>query len=675
MYNSVEVDMLLTEIKGVGKKKYSLLNKLGLYTVDDCIDFFPRRYIDRRMISSLSEIRVDENYTVRVKVIDKKVSGRYGKEVLKIVTTDGEYFLNIIFFNARYITSSIKIGEEYLFYGKVTYSRNEYFIYHPDFTLSENPSELFKAVQPIYRLTEGIYNKDMLKIMKQVLEISYIEENLPETVLNEYKLMPREQSIKNLHFPNDKSEYKKAKYRMIFEEFFFLQLGLLLLKTRVKAERTNIYTYNKEKKDLIDKKIESLPFTMTNAQKKVIGEVFSDMLSDTIMNRLIQGDVGSGKTLIAMLSCYMTALNKMQAALMVPTSILAEQHYDSFEEFFKDVDVSIALMTANTKNENLLENIKNGTIDIVIGTHAIIRDDVVFNNLGLVITDEQHRFGVNQRLSLINKGCHPDVLVMTATPIPRTLSMILYGDIDVSIIDELPKGRKAVKTKFVPSSKIEDMYAYIRAEVKKGRQVYIVYPLVEDSETLDLKSASKMYEELSKEEFSDFKTGLLHGKMKPAEKEAIMREFEKNNIHILFSTTVIEVGINVPNASIMIIEHSERFGLAQLHQLRGRVGRGKYQSYCFLTSENLSKIAVERIKVMTETNDGFIIADKDLEIRGPGDYFGLKQHGLPEFKLADVIKHKDILNKAQRCANDFFHSEEMKSFTSKIEEYVNNITL
>lgn len=662
----------LSAIKGVGPKKYELLNKLGLYTVEDFIEFYPRRYIDRRHVVGLSEIKNEMTCTVRAFVIDIQISKKYGKkDYLKIKTSDGAFFLDVIFFNARYVSGLFKMNQEYLFYGKITYGQGSFSMTHPDFTPSDEPSALFTSIQPVYPLTEGLTQKDMVKIATQIMEGIRLEETLPGYLIEEHKLMPREQSIKTLHFPTSREGYKVSKYRLVFEEFLTLQLGLLLLKSDIESRKGHGYHMTSEIKSKLDDLIAGLPYEMTGAQKRVLSEIYSDMINEKVMNRLVQGDVGSGKTLLAILSIYFAALNGYQSAMMVPTEILAEQHYESFQEIFKETDVRIGLLTRSTSKTSIKDEVSSGEVSIVIGTHALIQEDVSFYNLGLVVTDEQHRFGVNQRSVLSQKGESPDVLVMTATPIPRTLSLILYGDIDISKVDEMPADRIPIKTSRVPNYKINRMYDYIKDEIEKGRQCYIVYPLVEESDVLDLKSVTTMYETLSKQVFYNYKTGMIHGKMKSQEKDDIMKKFEKNEVQILFATTVIEVGINVPNASIIVIEHAERFGLAQLHQLRGRVGRGAYQSYCFLVSDSKSDLTGERLGIMCQTNDGFVIADKDLEIRGPGEVFGLKQHGLPEFKIADLLKNKHILEVAQEVAKKMIIEDDPKKYPllmSRIEK-------
>lgn len=651
----------LSEIKGVGPKKYALFNKLNLFRVEDLMTFYPRRYIDRRAIFSMGEVKVDMICTVRGTVIDLTTSRSYNKkDHLKIKITDGEFFMDIVFFNASYVSGLFKTKESYLFYGKVHFNMNSMTMTHPDFTLSEAPSELFLKVQPIYGLTEGLHQKDVFNTMNHIFDGLIIHETLPNNIIEQYKLCQYEEALKQIHFPLSRGAYKAAKYRLIFEEFFTLQLGLLMLKENITAHIGLDFKMTPPIKSKLDDFILSLPYKMTGAQERVLSEIYEDMLGQKVMNRLVQGDVGSGKTLLAMLAIYFSKLNGYQSALMVPTEILAEQHFESFQEAFKDLPIHIALLTRSTKNDLIKSQIASGVVDVVIGTHALIQDDVAFNNLGLVITDEQHRFGVNQRHVLSEKGVYPEVLVMTATPIPRTLSLILYGDIDISRVDEMPANRLAIKTSWIPKGKIEAMYDYIKKEVDQGRQCYFVYPLVEESEVLDLKAVTTMYDTLSKGPFKAYKTGMIHGKMKSKEKDRVMKAYENNEIHILFATTVIEVGINVPNASIMVIEHAERFGLAQLHQLRGRVGRGAYQSYCFLISDHYSEINKRRLKTMCQTNDGFKIADEDLEIRGPGEVFGLKQHGLPEFKIGDLIKHRDILEEAQEGAKAYFYDENFK---------------
>ena len=526
--------------------------------------------------------------------------------------------------------------------------------------MSNNPKSTC-GIMPIYPLTYGLTNKELMGIIKIIFtnEQIVVKEYLPKRIIEKYKLCSIDYAIKNLHNPTNKESLKIALYRMVFEEFLILQLGLFLFKNGV-VEKDGI---NFNRHDNLKAILDSLPFKLTNAQNRAFNEILDDMASNKVMNRLVQGDVGSGKTVVALLSLANCVLNGYQGALMAPTEILAEQHYISLNETLSQFGMNIGLLVGSLtkkQKENILEKVKNKEIDILIGTHALIEDKVEFNNLGIVITDEQHRFGVRQRNKLSEKGYNPDILVMTATPIPRTLALILYGDLDISIIDELPPGRQPIETIAVYKDKRDKAYnSLVREEVEKGRQVYIVCPLVEESEAIEAKSAVELVEELRSEYFSDLRLGLLHGKMKPSEKDEIMKSFKNRELDILVSTTVIEVGVNVPNATLMIIENAERFGLAQLHQLRGRVGRGKHKSYCILIYSSKSEVCSQRMGIMEETTDGFKISEKDLEIRGPGEFFGTRQHGLPELRVANIFKHMKILKLAQQEAR-YIISEDLK---------------
>ena len=505
---------------------------------------------------------------------------------------------------------------------------------------------------PVYPLSYGVTNKDIMNTVRMVFENKDIKipEYMPEYLLKKYRLCGIEYAIKNIHFPKDKESLKIALYRLIFEELLVLQLGLFMYKGGSSDEKGILFKRNQR----LDEVLKSLPFSLTRAQNRALNEIIDDMCSEKVMNRLVQGDVGSGKTVVALLALAECVFNGYQGALMAPTEILAQQHYESFTETFEDIGINVELLTGSVtkkQKEGILQRAKDGEIDILIGTHALIEDNVEFKNIGLVITDEQHRFGVRQRGKLSSKGESPDILVMTATPIPRTLALILYGDLDISIIDELPPGRQPIETIAVEKKKRDKVYnSLVRREVDKGRQVYIVCPLVEESETLDITSATETAEEIKRDFFPDLRVGLLHGKMKPSEKDTIMTAFKNHELDILVSTTVIEVGVNVPNSTLMIIENAERFGLAQLHQLRGRVGRGKHQSYCVLIYGSNSEVCRKRMSIMEETNDGFKISEKDLEIRGPGEFFGTMQHGVPELKVANLFKHMKILKTVQQEA-------------------------
>ena len=572
--------------------------------------------------------------------------------ITRIDVKDDTGFAKLTFFNREYIKNTFRVGDSILAFGKV--KKNGRFVELNSCELeylSASPKNIGKLV-PVYPLSYGVTNKDIMNTVRMVFESKDIKipEYMPEYILKKYRLCGIEYAIKNIHFPKDKESLKIALYRLIFEELLVLQLGLFMYKGGSSDEKGILFKRNQR----LDEVLKSLPFSLTRAQNRALNEIIDDMCSEKVMNRLVQGDVGSGKTVVALLALAECVFNGYQGALMAPTEILAQQHYESFTETFEDIGINVELLTGSVtkkQKEGILQRAKDGEIDILIGTHALIEDNVEFKNIGLVITDEQHRFGVRQRGKLSSKGESPDILVMTATPIPRTLALILYGDLDISIIDELPPGRQPIETIAVEKKKRGKVYnSLVRREVDKGRQVYIVCPLVEESETLDITSATETAEEIKRDFFPDLRVGLLHGKMKPSEKDTIMTAFKNHELDILVSTTVIEVGVNVPNSTLMIIENAERFGLAQLHQLRGRVGRGKHQSYCVLIYGSNSEVCRKRMNIMEETNDGFKISEKDLEIRGPGEFFGTMQHGVPELKVANLFKHMKILKTVQQEA-------------------------
>lgn len=640
-------------VKGIGPKKAEKLNKIGIYTIKDLLYYFPRQFEDRSVIKKIAQLEDEEKVTVKALITNiESYTPKKGMTITRIDVKDDTGFAKLTFFNREYIKNTFRVGDSILAFGKV--KKNGRFVELNSCELeylSTSPKNIGKLV-PVYPLSYGITNKDIMNTVRMVFENKDIKipEYMPEYLLKKYRLCGIDYAIKNIHFPKDKESLKVALYRLIFEELLVLQLGLFMYKGGNSNEKGIVFKRDQR----LDEVLESLPFSLTRAQNRALNEIIDDMCSEKVMNRLVQGDVGSGKTVVALLALAECVFNGYQGALMAPTEILAQQHYESFTETFEDIGINVELLTGSVtkkQKEGILQRAKDGEIDILIGTHALIEDNVEFKNIGLVITDEQHRFGVRQRGKLSSKGTSPDILVMTATPIPRTLALILYGDLDISIIDELPPGRQPIETIAVEKKKRDKVYnSLVRREVDKGRQVYIVCPLVEESESLDITSATETAEEIKRDFFPDLRVGLLHGKMKPSEKDAIMTAFKNHELDILVSTTVIEVGVNVPNSTLMIIENAERFGLAQLHQLRGRVGRGKHQSYCVLIYGSNSEVCRKRMGIMEETNDGFKISEKDLEIRGPGEFFGTMQHGVPELKVANLFKHMKILKTVQQEA-------------------------
>ena len=639
-------------IKGVGPNRVQLLNKLGIFTLKDLITYYPRTYEDRSKPKNITECVNGEEALIEGiacgKVSDVRLKG---KTMQKLLVRDETGSCTITWFNQSYLKNKFKVGETYKFYGKIANHFGKITMTSPVFDENEKNFNTGKII-PLYPLTYQLSQNVLRKIMESGLaEVAgKLQETLPDYLLTEYNLEGMNEAIKHIHFPRELQDFDKARKRLVFEELLSTQLALLNLKSSYDKEEEGIaFNRNVKMSDVINK----LPFQLTKAQIRVLEEIDNNMEASTSMNRLLQGDVGSGKTVVAICAAYKAVKSGYQVAIMAPTAILATQHLENFENILKKLDIKCELLISGIskkKKEQLLERLANGDIDILIGTHAIIEENVVFKNLGLVVTDEQHRFGVKQRTKIAEKGKNPDVLVMSATPIPRTLALILYGDLDISIIDELPPNRKKIETFAVNKKMTERVNGFIEKQIKEGRQAYIVCPLVEENEELDLKSVEELYETYQKEIFPQYKVEYIHGKMRPKQKDEIMERFKSGEIDILISTTVIEVGVDVPNSNIMVIENAERFGLAQLHQLRGRVGRGDYQSYCVLKYEGKSETMRERMKVMCNTNDGFIISEKDLELRGSGDFFGTMQHGLPEFKIANLFEDMPILRSVQSIA-------------------------
>ena len=640
----------ITGIKGIGPKKAEALHRLGIETVEDFLHFYPRTYEDRRQIQKIGELE-DLKYSLVVGKVLKvtKARGRFGKGFFSALIADSSGGMEAVFFNQNYLAGLMRPGTILGFYGRAALEKGKTRMINPKVYKRD---EISLGIFPIYPLTRGISQNDIAKAEKALLrEENLLSDYLSEREREEYELCDYGYALNNFHFPSGKEAFKVARYRLIFDEFLLFSLGILMMKGRGDKKDKGIAFKGPQGK--FSEFAEGLPFQLTEAQKKVAREIEENMEKPVYMNRLVQGDVGSGKTVIAQMALYKAVKNGYQGVLMAPTEILARQHFDSIKKDFESYGINTVFLsgsqTAKEKKE-VLKQISDGTAQVIIGTHAIIQPGVEFSRLGLVITDEQHRFGVNQRMNLACKGENPDILVMTATPIPRTLAVIMYGDLDISVIDSLPPGRQKIITRAANSADRERVYDFVRSEIEKGRQAYVVTPLIEDSENMeDVLSAEGAYEDL-KEHFRNYNVDLLHGRMKQGEKDSIMEDFYAGRIEILVSTVVIEVGINVPNATMMVIENAERFGLAQLHQLRGRVGRGEHQSYCLLISSGKNQVSQQRIKTMTKTTDGFIIAEEDLKLRGPGEFFGLRQHGLPDLKLGDILRHSSIFNQAKEAA-------------------------
>ena len=674
----VEFDTRIKFLKGVGETRAKLLEKLGIFSIGALLRYYPKRYEDWNTLTKIADAEINETVCLKATVIDRvsevKING--GKILTKTTISDFSGYLPVVFFNNKYVKNSLLENEEYLFFGKVTKDKyGNRTLNAPRFEKAGEKQRL----RPIYKASGTLTSKNIEKLMETALkEIKgNVKEVLPQNLISKYKLLPLEDALKNIHFPENEEMLRQAKRRLIFEELLILQLGLLSKRSSADVKITKPI-----KEDKSEEFYKKLPFELTNAQKRVIGEAIKDLMSEKPMNRLVQGDVGSGKTAVAAAIIYTAVKNGFQAAFMAPTEVLANQHYKTLKNFFGD-EFSVSLLTGSTtaKNKRIVkERLESGECNIVVGTHAMIQNDVNFKDLGLVITDEQHRFGVEQRTALSKKGENANVLVMSATPIPRTLAMVIYGDLDVSVIDELPKGRQPIKTFRVNSPYHPRLYEFLRKTMDNGQQGYIVCPLVEESES-DLVPATEYYNWLKANQFKNYTLGLLHGQMKPKEKDEIMARFYSGEIQLLISTVVIEVGVDVPNATVMIIENAERFGLSQLHQLRGRIGRGDKESTCVLLSDAQNEEALERFDVLCDTNDGFQIAQKDLELRGPGDFFGNRQHGLPDMHIANLMTDTRILYEAQERAKEIcncdpgLEKEENALLKKEVERLFNNISL
>lgn len=647
----------ITVIKGIGEETAEMFSEMKIYTIEDLLEYFPYRYEDYRL-RDITEVQHEEKVTVEGKVHSEPSLVYYGRKKSKLTFRFfvGTHLIQVVFFNQPYLKNKIIINETITVTGKwdahrQTITANE---------MQLGPNTKTKDFEPVYSLRGKLTTKGIRKFISIALQQygQFIEETLPIAFLKKYRLLDRQAAIKAMHFPDSQEDVKQARRRIVYEEFLLFQLKMQALRKFEREHSPGVcQNYDVTK---VKEFINSLPFPLTNAQTRVIHELLEELKSPLRMNRLLQGDVGSGKTVVAAIGLYASVTAGFQGALMVPTEILAEQHAESLKSMLEPFHVRCELLTSSIKGKRrkeILHDLAEGNVDILIGTHALIQDEVTFKRLGFVITDEQHRFGVEQRRVLREKGENPDVLFMTATPIPRTLAITVFGEMDVSIIDEMPAGRKTIETYWAKPEMLDRVLAFVEKELQKGHQAYVICPLIEESEKLDVQNAIDVFNTLSKYFKNRFKAGLMHGRLSSEEKDTVMKAFSTGEVQVLVSTTVVEVGVNVPNATMMVIYDAERFGLSQLHQLRGRVGRGSDQSYCILLASPKSEVGQERMRIMTETNDGFVLSEKDLELRGPGDFFGRKQSGVPEFKVADMVHDYRALETARSDAAMIIQSE------------------
>ena len=641
----------LQTIKGIGPKRAELFEKLGVHSAGELLRFYPRSYEDWSNPLPILTVPLESVCVVRATVLHRPVENRIrkGMTLYKVKVTDGVSDLSLTYFNNPYVQNLLEEGKEYLFRGKMsgTFLRHE--MAAPDFL----PADKAAPIRPVYSQTEGLSNRMIASAVRNTFALlpEQIRDPIPENLRESQELLPLREALEQIHFPASQELLQKARRRLVFEEFLVLQLGMLGMKGRSREE--NRFRLSRDDSEAF---FGLLPFTPTHAQRRAVSEAIADMMGPYPMNRLVQGDVGSGKTAVAAALCYCAARSGIQSALMAPTELLAQQHYRSLCSFLEGTGISAALLTGSVtaaKRREILENLRSGATQVLIGTQALFSDDVEFSRLGLVITDEQHRFGVAQRAALAAKGDHPHLLVMSATPIPRTLALMIYGDLEISVLDELPPGRQKIETYVIDSAKRQRAFGYLQKHIDRGLQCYIICPLIEESGS-DMASVEQYAKRLREEWMPRARVGILHGRMKPKEKEAVMTSFAAGEIDILVSTTVVEVGVDVPNAVIMLIENAERYGLSQLHQLRGRVGRGTEKSTCILVSDAQNGDTMRRLKILAGSSDGFRIADEDLKLRGPGDFFGSRQHGLPALRIADMAGDMDVLRDAQEAAREIF---------------------
>ncbi|MDR6124217.1 ATP-dependent DNA helicase RecG [Bacillus sp. SLBN-46] len=664
----------ITVLKGIGEETAEIFSEMKIFTIQDLLEYFPYRYEDYSL-KELTEVQHDEKVTVEGKVHSEPSLVYYGRKKSKLTFRlfVGSYLIKVVFFNQPYLKNKIMMNETITITGKwdahrQTITANE---------MQAGPNAKTKDFEPVYSLRGKLTIKGMRKFIHLAFQQygGELEETLPSVFVKKYRLLGRQEALRVMHFPDSPEEVKQARRRFVYEEFLLFQLKMQALRKFEREHSPGV----EQNYDLTKVKdfIEGLPFPLTNAQKRVVNEVLSELKSKLRMNRLLQGDVGSGKTVVAAIGLYASVTAGYQGALMVPTEILAEQHAESLKNLLEPFKVKCELLTSSVKGKRrreILQELAEGKVDILIGTHALIQDEVIFKKLGFVITDEQHRFGVEQRRVLREKGENPDVLFMTATPIPRTLAITVFGEMDVSIIDEMPAGRKAIETYWAKPEMLERVLSFVEKELRKGHQAYVICPLIEESDKLDVQNAIDVHTTLNHYFQDRYKVGLMHGRLSSEEKDSVMKAFSMNEVQVLVSTTVVEVGVNVPNATMMVIYDAERFGLSQLHQLRGRVGRGSDQSYCILLANPKSEVGQERMRIMTETTDGFVLSEKDLELRGPGDFFGRKQSGVPEFKVADMVHDYRALETARNDAamliqSDVFWNEpDYEYLRKKLEE-------